>query len=175
MSGTPFENQVAAAGMSLFQPPRTFTITPELWAYDYQERPRIPVIVGLRNLTGRDVENAEAAAKAASHDPESHVYKRTLAAYMVARGICCPTDLTRPHPQLEMAEDQVPIWLSQVAIDAICVALADIYGPLDDEITDDDISRLGLMLTDDSPLAGLSAGDESMCRRALRRVLTALE
>lgn len=105
---------------SLAYPPRkVVTIRDEDWASTFQDKPVVPIKLGIRLLSLSDQETIRAIAhQAASEaltgtsDYESVIQSAMLIA-TVSCAICSPTDTRRPHEFFDCPNDKLPIALRE--------------------------------------------------------------
>lgn len=175
---SPYDRQAAqlrSGGRGPTPAPRTTVIRPDEWAYDYDAKATEPIVVGLRELSGADSDRALFVADEVGQKQGEAARKSTLAAYLVARGICDPNDFSQPHPAFETAEDIIPLALSRPTIDRLCAELADLVterSPLELEADDEEIYQLGIRLLTDAPFENVTPARAGFIRRYLRKALT---
>ncbi|HWA29115.1 MAG TPA: hypothetical protein VG734_25925 [Lacunisphaera sp.] len=103
--------------------------------------------------------------------------RQALGVFCVARGICDPNDIEKPHPNFECAEDLIPLALSRVTIDRLLSEIAALVvesGPLETEADDDEVQQLAMMLSIDDPFQHIDPSHVAMARRHIRLALNEL-
>lgn len=160
--------------------PRKFTLKPEHFSETWGgKKPVAGIELGLRLPAEQDIFNAQIEANRSSEgrEPlEAELVRRSkMLAFVVARGICSPHDVTEAHSYFELPEDEVPAALKGTTIQRIydeIEALAVEQSPVFSEATDDELRELGDRLLDDSPTDHL---DPIKAGQARRYLLFALE
>lgn len=175
-----FERQIATIKpfeQAVTRPPRTTIIKPEEWSSSWEKRPATPIVVGLRLLSASDVETAELEAQKAAENGGERAYHETGVAFTVARGICDPNNVAKPHPRLEFAEDMVPLALNKRTIarlfdelERLAVDTVPIYA----EATEENIRDLCIILSVDDPFADIDPVRAARARRYLKFALDEL-
>jgi len=174
-----FERQIASKrpiNSNITRASKTVTIRPEEFLYSWSSRPSSPIVVGLRLLSIQDQESGHQDSLNAGPDG-SPEYRRAAIAFAVARGICDPNDVTKPHPLLEFAEDMVPAALSRGTIDRLFDELEKLaieVVPLFAEITPEELLELNEILMAEDPFENMSMDRAARVRRYLRFALNEL-
>ena len=150
------------------------------FAYSCERRPSDPVAIGLRHLSEEAEQGAliEAGKRVRDQWPvEAPIEDRleagneALLCIVVARTICDPNDVTRPHELFPMAEDTLTSDLTPMALRRIWQEreLLEIQdGQAQRESSDEDIERLAVeLLTRGAELKLLGPARSKMIRRLL--------
>jgi hypothetical protein len=161
-------------------PPRTMLLHPCDFAYSCDRRPSEPVAIGLRHLSEEAEQGSliEAGKRVRDQWPMEAPIEDRLAAgneallcIVVARTICDPNDVTKPHQLFPMAEDTLTSDLTSAALRRIWQEreLLEIQdGLAQREATDEDIERLAVeLLTRGTELNLLGPARSKLVRRLL--------
>lgn len=169
-------------------PGRTLVLQPWVFADTWERRPAEPVCIGLRLMSdgakGRARTEASRIALE-SHEADFEMYldarNDLLVRLAVAHGICDPNDVTKPHPLLPYAEDEVRDALSSRGARFIHDALYRYQvesSPLCPEATDEELDEL-MTAIDDGTIDDLPRHRAALVRRfmgyALEEIRRALE
>jgi hypothetical protein len=161
---------------------RTFELTPEHFAEDYDGRPVAPIVVGLRVPSESEAMTIEAAARneAAQADDEHDYlsrYNRSVQTYWVARALCDPHDVTSPHPFFDMPEDLVPVAFKPQTIERLMAEIGRLgveQSPLHPEADTEELAELADLLATEEPFADVDFRLECLARRYLKFALEIL-
>lgn len=136
------------------KPARTIILPPSTFADEWDKKPKTDIVVGLRLLSEADEQHARAFAsnqvvllytkdddtKIVDEQAAYDTYNDCTFECCVARAICDPNDVTKPHPLFQVAEAQVPAHFTSDGIrfvwDAMHrmrVELSPLVQPIDDE------------------------------------------
>lgn len=172
--------QQTAAGKR--KAPAKFTLLPEHFADTWGgQKPAAGIELGLRIPAEQDLYNAqiEADRLAEGHGESATLVRNTkLLAFIVARGICSPHDVTEPHPYFELPEDQVGPALKSTTIQRIydeieklIVAQSPVFG----EATKAECNELADLLLVDDPWVDIDPVKAATARRYLLFALEILQ
>lgn len=156
--------------------PTTLVLQPWVFADQWEGRPTEPVCVGLRLMSEAQKGQARGEAERVAREMHELDYELYLEArddflvrFAVAHGVCDPNDVTKPHPILPYAEDQVRDALTPRGARFIHDALYRFHvasSPLSPEATEEDLDDL-MAAIDEGVLADLSPSREALVRRFL--------
>lgn len=162
--------------------PSTFTLKPEHFSETWPgKKPVSTIELGLRVPSEQEILNAqlEAGRAVEGREPgEAELVRRSkLLAFVVARGICSPHDVTEPHPFFELPEDEVPAALKSTTIQRVYDEIERLVveqSPIFGEATDDEARELADLLLTDDPTAHLPPSKAGHVRRYLQFALELL-
>ncbi len=157
------------------KPPRIFKLEAEHFAETWPgKKPSAAIDLGLRVPSEQEILNAqlEAGRAAEGREPQEAqlISKSKLLAFVVARGICSPHDVSEPHPFFELPEDEVPAALKGTTIQRIYDEIERLVveqSPVFSEATDEELTELGERLLQGAPTAHLPAMRAGHARRYL--------
>jgi hypothetical protein len=163
-------------------PGKLVTLRPGDFADEWRNKPKGDIVLGLRLIPAREEESARSvAAKAelAADTAEAAIvaYNRAAMGWIVARSICDPNSVTKPHPAFPDAEDQIPDALTTSALARIFDAIEAYQveaSPIFREATDDECLDLCALLEGEEILPGLDPIKAARVRRFLAFALDEL-
>jgi hypothetical protein len=164
---------------SLPYPPRkVITIRDEDWASTFQDKPVVPIKVGIRLLSLEDQETIRTVARQAAaevttgtSDAESSVHTAMLVA-AVSCAICSPNDSRRGHEFFDCPNDKLPIALREETLKRLfdeVERLAIETSPIFSEATDDDVDEVAELLLSGA-LESLDESDPAKAKRVRRYI-----
>lgn len=172
------------------KPARTLLLPPSTFEDAWEKKPKADIVVGLRLLSETDEQHARAFAskqvvliytneddaKIVDVQAANETYNDCTFECSVARAICDPNDVTKPHPLFPVAEAQVPAHFTSDGIrfvwDAMHrmrVELSPLVLPIDDEAA----RRLAKAIAAGA-LSRLDRADEVSARKLLASVAAML-
>lgn len=164
---------------SIATPPRVvFTIRDEDWASTYQDRPVVPIKLGLRLLSLAEKETVRAAAMQAASEAIAGTSDGIAASESamlitcVSLAICDPRDSRKHHEFFDCPNDKIPIALREETVKRIfdeVEKLAIETSPIFCEANDDDVDEAIELLLSDA-LANLDESDPARAKRVRRYV-----
>lgn len=164
----------AQATRQALPPAKTLVLEPSVWADTWANRPKEPVCVGFRRMADGEKSKARVEAERLAFDLHPKLGSNWIEAYndalrrqIAALGICSPNDVNQPSEFLPYAEELVRIALTSDGAQKIFeeyVRFEVEFGPLEPEITDDELAELGEFFQ-----RGFEPGPR--LRRLLRHVL----
>jgi hypothetical protein len=172
--------QQTAAGKR--KAPAKFTLLPEHFADSWGgQKPVAGVELGLRIPAEQELYNAQIEADRVAEaygDSATLVRNAKLLAFLVARGICSPHDVTEPHPYFELPEDQVGAALKSTTIERIYDEIEKLIvtqSPVFAEASKAECYQLADLLLVDDPFDGVDPVKAAAARRYLMFALDILQ
>lgn len=163
-------------------PALVVNLSPNEFADEWKQKPRSDIAVGLRLLPSDEDQTAhrQAAKRAVEAHPKDHEaqeaeYTRNLKSWAVARCLCDPNDVKKPHSFFPMAEDTVPLALTESAITRIFDEIERHHvnsSPLFPEANDDEVAALAGLLAREDPFGFLPQVQADRCRRYAHFILS---
>jgi hypothetical protein len=167
------------------------TIPRSAFADDWADKPTDDIVAGLRLVAEKDQETAtiEAAKYAtrvleggpheAKVDAETfdEIFNSRIMVEIVARTLCDPNDVTKPHPTFPFPEDQIPIAFSPRGIRLVWAALERAMvelSPVVGEASNADLQRLAMHVSNGS-FDRLRAEEARSARRFADHLLSMLD
>ncbi len=156
--------------------PGTVTLQPNVWVSDWEQRPRDPVVLGLRLLGARDKQAILKHARehvqnqGAESDDAFEAWQLAKLRFLVAFAICDPNDSTKPSSVLEHPIEQVFAHVTEAGARYIFDAWQRVEiekAPAFAEATDDETSELFELLSSGA-LEALGESDRSAALRHIK-------
>jgi hypothetical protein len=167
------------------KPSKTLELEPSAFAPTWEKAPRSKICIGLRGVSDGDESTARAEAEKLAREDYKHedqdnyidCFNDLLMRNIVARGICDPNDVTKPHPTFKNAETRVR-YLTPASVRYLYEELERLQletSPLHPEATDDEIAKLVDALFGGQALTKLPEPQARRVRKLLRYVLEELD
>lgn len=161
-------------------------INPGDFADEYEKKPRSKVVAGLRLLPADEDSVAQKQAarvavekfpKPEQYEERVQEYKDAFIAWCVARSLCDPNDVTKPHPKFLMAEDTIRSILTNRGLVRVFDEIERHHiesSPLYPEASDEDIDSLSALLAVPDAVAILPEAQAARFRRYAHFLLSEL-